>query len=99
MSPLKFATIPFPVCGGIDFFTSKQLMDICHFSLSTLERYRNTLIDLRVPGFEYQFYSRGYSRRAAVCIWEYAQLVKQAGVVVAGENIYFHMIDYWRDND
>jgi hypothetical protein len=92
-STLKFTTIPFPIHQNVQFFPTKTVLELLNISPSTLERYRNSLIDLRCPGFEYQFYSKGYFRTSVISLWHYAQIVKQAGVVLADENISSYMKD------
>jgi hypothetical protein len=71
---------------------------VCDISLSTLERYRNDLIQLKVPKFEWYFYSTGFDRTSAEIIYQYAQLVKMQRKERAKDLVTQHMEDFWRDN-
>jgi hypothetical protein len=94
VTPLKFSTRPFPI-PQVSFFSTKSVLGILDVSSSTLERYRNRLLELACPGFEYRFYAKGYTLSSVICLWEYSQIIKQAGVPIADENIVIHMRDYW----
>ncbi|MCC5639239.1 hypothetical protein LC593_26125 [Nostoc sp. CHAB 5844] len=58
------------VAPGVDFFPTKTMFTVCDISLSTLERYRNDLIELKVPKFEWYFYSTGFDRISAETIYQ-----------------------------
>jgi hypothetical protein len=62
----------------IDFFPTKVMCAVCRISLSTLERYRNDLLELKVPKFEWYFYSTGFDRTSAEIIYQYSPTGKNA---------------------
>lgn len=86
------------VTPGIDFFPTKVMCSVCDVSPSTLERYRNDLLELKVPKFEWYFYSTGFDRTSAEIIYQYAQLVKMQRKERAKDLITQHMETFWRDN-
>ncbi|QSJ14170.1 hypothetical protein JYQ62_19735 [Nostoc sp. UHCC 0702] len=85
------------VSPEVEFFPTKVMCGLCDVSLSTLERYRNDLIGLKVPKFEWYFYSTGFDRTSAEIIYQYTQLVKMQRKERAKDLIKQHMEDFWRD--
>ncbi|ABA24693.1 hypothetical protein Ava_D0028 [Trichormus variabilis ATCC 29413] len=85
------------VAPGVDFFPTKTMCAVCGVSLSTLERYRDDLINLKVPKFDWYFYSTGFERTSAEIIYQYAQLVKIQRKDRAKNSIKQHMEVFWRD--
>ncbi|MFN6572430.1 hypothetical protein [Dendronalium sp. ChiSLP03b] len=85
------------VAPKIVFFPRLQLASLCGISGSTLDRYRNDLIEAQVPKFEWQFYGGGYDRTSAECVWQYTQLIKMMRVAIAKQMISSHMEDFWRN--
>jgi hypothetical protein len=83
----------------VAFFPKMQLVSLCGISSATLDRYRNDLIEKQVPKFEWYFYSIGYDRNSAECMWQYTQLVKMMRVARAKDAIKSHMEEFWRDYD
>ena len=83
------------VAQGVVFFPKQTLCAICGVSPSTLDRHRNDLIEVSVPGFNWEFYSLGYDFKAAECVWQYCQLVKLMRRERAKEVIKKHMEEVW----
>ncbi|MFN6495812.1 MAG: hypothetical protein RMX65_002040 [Nostoc sp. DedQUE01] len=77
------------------FFPKAQLCSLLDVSPSTLDRYRNELIELKVPGFEWYFYSTGYDKDSAECLHQYARLVREQRKDRAKDLIKNHMEKYW----
>lgn len=87
------------IVPAIAFFPRLQLASLCGVGGSTLDRYRNDLIEAKVSRFEWQFYGGGYDRESAECMWQYTQLVKMMRVAIAKQNIKSHMEYFWREYD
>ena len=85
------------IVPAIAFFPRLQLASLCGIGGSTLDRYRNDLIEAKVSRFEWQFYGGGYDRESAECMWQYAQLVKMMRLSIAKQNIKQHMEEFWRE--
>ena len=91
----KFATSSLSLPEHIAYISSSQLCDICICSRSTLDRWRNDLVDLRVENFSYQMYSGVYSRMSAESVWQYCQLIRQSSYMIAQQEIKQHLEDYY----
>jgi len=91
----RFTTNSLPLPEHVVYITSNQLCDICICSGSTLDRWRNDLLDLRVSNFQYQMYSGVYSRMSAESLWQYCQLIRQSSYAVAQQEIKNHLEQYY----
>ena len=91
----KFTTSSLSLPGEVAYITSNQMCDICICSSSTLDRWRNDLLDLRVRNFDYQMYSGVYSRMSAECLWQYCQLIRQSSYAIAQTVINKHLEVYF----
>lgn len=97
MNAQQFTTISLEeIAPEIVFFPKLQLCSLMDISPSTLDRYRNELIELGVPGFEWFFYSSGYDKDSAECLNQYAQLVRDMRKERAKRLIKSHMESFWR---
>ncbi|MFN6460822.1 MAG: hypothetical protein RMZ41_003115 [Nostoc sp. DedVER02] len=84
---------------GIVFFPKAQMCSVLEISPSTLDRYRNDLIEEGVPRFEWYFYSIGYERDSAECLYQYAQLIRERRKGRAKAEIVNHMKKFWEKYD
>ena len=87
---------------GVDFFPRHLLIELFRVNGikicdRTLSRYRDKLIELKIPNFEYQFYSKGYQRYSAECLWQYAQFVKLMRSQMANVRIKKHMEKFFNE--
>lgn len=99
MSRQKFVTSSLPLDASVAYITAAQLRDLCdRISPSTLERYRNDLLDFSVPGFSYYMYTACYDRRSAECVWQYRQIIKQVGKAIAEAEIKQHLREYFNES-
>lgn len=85
--------------SSIAYFTKLDVCSVLDISISTLGRYRDDLIELGIPNFEWTFYSTVCDRRSVEILWQYTQLVRLLRKEVAKENIIKHMKSYWRKYD
>ncbi|WP_414589698.1 hypothetical protein [Scytonema sp. PCC 10023] len=87
------------VVPNIAYFTKQDICSTLGISISTLARYRDDLIGLKIPGFEWTFYSTVCDRHSVEILHQYTQLVRMLRKEVAKENIKQHMETFWREYD
>lgn len=87
------------VAPGVWFFPRSVLAGLCEVSGSTLDRYRDDLVEECPERFEWQFYGGGYTRDSAECMYQYAQLIKIMRLAIAKQNIKIHMKQFWKKYD
>lgn len=87
------------VAPGVWFFPRSTLAGLCEVSGSTLDRYRNDLVEIQPQKFEWTFFGGGYTRESAECMYQYAQLIKIMRLAIAKQNIKTHMEQFWKDYD
>lgn len=75
----------------IDFFPTAAMLFILGVNDTTLGRYRDDLLEVKCPSFQWHFYQKGCSRKTMEVLWQYAQLVKLVGRSQAKESISKHM--------
>jgi hypothetical protein len=85
--------------ANIAFFTKANICSLLDISISTLGRYRDELLDMKVQRFEWTFYSTVCDRDSVEVLCQYAQLVKMLRKEIAKENIKQHMEIFWREYD
>lgn len=87
------------VPASVAYFTKADICSLLDISISTLGRYRDDLIQLDIPRFEWTFYSTVCDRSSVEALYQYTQLVKMLRKEVARENIKQHMETFWREYD
>src|SRR5690348_4255618 len=84
------------IAPEIVFFPKSQMCSLLDISPSTLDRYRNDLLELNVPGFEWYFFSTGYDKDSAECLYQYARLVREQRKDRAKDLIKTYMKEFWK---
>lgn len=79
---------------NISFFPTATMLNILSVSDTMLGRYRDDLLEVKCPGFQWHFYQKGCSEETMEVLWQYAQLVKLVGRPQAKELIASHMEKY-----
>lgn len=79
------------------FFPRSVLAGLCDVAGSTLDRYRDDLVQVQPQGFEWTFFGGGYTRDSAECMYQYAQMIKTMRLAIAKQNIKKHMEEFWNE--
>ncbi|MEH1789674.1 MAG: hypothetical protein V7L23_29990 [Nostoc sp.] len=87
------------IAPSVWFFPKSVLAGLCEIGESTLDRYRDDLVEIQPRKFEWLFYGGGYTRDSAECIHQYAQLIKIMRVAITKQNIKQHMEEFWREKN
>lgn len=82
----------------VAFFPTATMLSILGVSDTMLGRYRDDLLEVKCPGFQWYFYQTGCTFEVMEVLWQYRQLVKLVGRPQAKQNINQHMRDYAKTN-
>lgn len=82
------------VAPDIAYFTNNDICSALGVSISTLARYRDDLLDLKIPRFKWNFY-HPCDRDSVEILYQYMQLVQMLRKDVTREIIKQHMEAYW----
>lgn len=83
------------VAPSIAYFTKTDMCSLLGVSISTLARYRDELLEINIPRFEWTFYSTVCDRTSVEILYQYAQLVRMRRKEIAKDTITKHMEDFF----
>lgn len=81
--------------SSISYFPTAAMREILGVRKTMLERYRDDLLEVKCPGFQWVFYQNGCTAETMEVLWQYRQLVQLMGRLQAKENIAKHMKEYY----